>query len=244
MSLVADSMNEFTARKGRHILKLTTTFSFLLLFLLSASSCSTITSLILPKPEREKNAQELAANGMAYLHRGTYHKAEEAFQRIRDRYPFSQYGLLAALKLADIHYYRGEYEEAITAYQEFEKLHPTNEALPYVVYQLGMCYFSQILSIDRDQTATMNAFSEFQRLLNTYPDSPYVLEAKARMKQCRERLAEHELYVARFYFRTKKYQPALQRLRQLINDYPETSAKDTALSLIKEWEGKLPSNAS
>lgn len=230
-------LDELKLLKGRPVHKLAA-FSFVLFFLLSFAGCSTIGSLIFPKPPREKTAQELAVEGMAYLRRGSYYKAAGAFQQIRDRYPFSQYGLLADLKLADIHYYRGEYEEAVSAYREFEKLHPANEALPYIVYQVGMSYFRQIPSVDRDQTVTRNAWNEFQRLLNTYPDSQYVLEAKKRIRECREKLAEHELYVGRFYLRTKKYQAALKRLSEVIVTYPETSAKDKALTLIKQCEEK------
>src|SRR4030042_87326 len=208
------------------------TFSFVLFFLLFFTGCATITSLILPKPPREKTAEELAAGGMTYLRKGDYYKSAESFQQIKDRYPFSQYSLLAALKLADIHYHRKEYEEAISAYQEFEKLHPTNEALPYVTYQIGMSYFRQMLGVDRDQAATKNALNEFTPLLNTYPDSPYVIEAKEKIRQCRERLAEHELYVGRFYLRTEQYKAALNRLRRLVSDYPEHSASEKARALF------------
>ncbi|MEW5948168.1 MAG: outer membrane protein assembly factor BamD [Thermodesulfobacteriota bacterium] len=220
------------------------TFCFVLFFLLFFTGCATITSLIIPNPPREKTAEELATSGMAYLRGGDYYKSAEAFQQIKDRYPFSQYSLLAALKLADIHYHRKEYEEAVSAYQEFEKLHPTNEALPYVTYQIGMSYFRQMLGVDRDQAATRNALNEFHRLLNTYPDSPYVIEAKERIRQCRERLAEHELYVGRFYLRTEQYRAALNRLRRLVSDYPETPAKEKALALIKQCEGKLAAEVS
>ncbi|MEW6327986.1 MAG: outer membrane protein assembly factor BamD [Thermodesulfobacteriota bacterium] len=220
------------------------TFSFVLFFLLFFTGCATLTSLILPKPPREKTAEELAAGGMAYLRKGDYYKSTEAFQQIKDRYPFSQYSLLAALKLADIHYYRKEYEEAISAYQEFEKLHPTNEALPYVTYQIGLSYFRQMLGVDRDQAATRNALNEFHRLLNTYPDSPYVIEAKEKIRQCRERLAGHELYVGRFYLRTRQYQAALNRLRRLVSDYPETLAREKALAIIKQCEGRLAADVS
>lgn len=236
-------MKKVKGLKGDDVKRIAT-FSFVLFFLLFFTGCATITSLILPKPPREKTAEELAAGGMTYLRKGDYYKSAEAFQQIKDRYPFSQYSLLAALKLADIHYHRKEYEEAISAYQEFEKLHPTNEALPYVTYQTGMSYFRQMLGIDRDQAATKNALNEFHRLLNTYPDSPYVMEAKEKIRQCRERLAEHELYVGRFYLRTEQYRAALNRLRRLVSDYPETSAREKALALIKQCEGKLGAGVS
>lgn len=190
----------------------------------------------MPKSPQEKTAQELAQEGMEYLRQGSYHNAVQSFQLIKDRYPFSQYGLLASLKLADAHYFKEEYEEALAGYREFEKLHPTNEALPYVGYQTAMCYFKQILSEDRDQAVTQNAVNEFQRLLNTYPSSPYTTEAHQKLKECRDCLARHELYVGKFYYRIKKYEAALKRAKKLMIDYPDSSVKEEAASLAKKCE--------
>ncbi len=209
----------------------------LLLSLLILTSCSTLLSSTSP----EKGAQELSEEGMAYLREGTYHRAAECFQHIKDRYPFSQYGLLADLKLADIHYYIEQYDEAISEYREFEKLHPTNEALPYIVYQIAMSYYEQIPSVDRDPTYATDARNEFQRLINTYADSPYTVEAREKIRQCRQHLAEYELYVGRFYFRTEQYQAALKRLKRLVDEYPDASTKDEAIALIKECQGKTAS---
>ena len=87
--------------------------------------------------EETGSAQQLAWDGMDAYDDGEYKDAIENFQKLKDWYPFSKYAILAELKIADAHYHLDQYEEAIFAYEEFEKLHPRNEAVPYVIYQIG-----------------------------------------------------------------------------------------------------------
>ncbi len=72
-----------------------------------------------------------------------------------------------------------------------------------------MCYFKQMLSVDRDQTATEKALEQFRYLIENFPQSPHTLAAREKVQACRRQLAEHEYYIARFYFRMKKYPAAL-----------------------------------
>ena len=99
-------------------------------------------------------------------------------------YPFSKYAILAELKIADAHFRLEEYEDAIFAYESFESLHPRNEAIPYVIYQIGLCYFKQVDTIDRDQTTAKKALDTFGRLKKQFPNSPYTRNAGSRVKKC------------------------------------------------------------
>jgi outer membrane protein assembly factor BamD (BamD/ComL family) len=131
------------------------------------------------------------------------------------------------------------YEEALGEYEDFTRLHPRNEVIPYVVYQMGMCHFNRILSIDRDQTAVHEALQIFERLVKTYPVSEYAARAKERIKECREKLAAHEFYVGRFYFKTEHYKAALGRFEGIIEEYPDTTLKEKAKRYAKRCEVKL-----
>ncbi len=187
---------------------------------------------------REKKLKELVQRAEKYLSSRRWDLAEESLREIRDRYPDSPYSLWAELKLADCKFFAHEYQEAIVLYQEFEKLHPTNEAIPYVIYQIGTCYYNLMLPPDRDQTYTKKALETYERLLRTFPDSPYELEIKKRLKKCRERLAEHEMYVAKFYFRTKRYRAAYYRLLYLLQSYPNTKTALEAKNLVNKYHQK------
>ncbi|MBF0200404.1 MAG: outer membrane protein assembly factor BamD [Desulfamplus sp.] len=188
----------------------------------------------------EKSALELADEGIRAYQDGNYKSAIKAFTTLRDWYPFSKYVILAELKIADSHYKLKAYEEAVAAYQEFESLHPRNETVPYVIYQIAMCWYKRVVSVDKDQTPTRKALEEFHRLMERFPDSRYSKKALDNIDQCMESLAGHEEYVARYYLKTKHYKAALKRFESIFANYPDTEAGKRALeqiSLCKERMG-------
>lgn len=184
-----------------------------------------------PEPESEV---DLSDKAMDYFVHGRYILAEEIFQKVKDRYPFSPYATLAELRLADCEFYMGDYDEAILLYEEFEKLHPTNEAVTYVIFQEGSCYYRSMEGPDRDQTFTRKLIETYERLLNRYPDSPYSYEARKRMAEAKNRLAQHEVLVARWYIRTGQVPQAENRLETALDLYPDTSAGVKAARLLKK----------
>jgi outer membrane protein assembly factor BamD len=174
-----------------------------------------------------ESAEELAEKGMESFEEEDYSDALKAFNTLKERYPYSRYAILAELKVADAHFHRKEYPEAISAYEDFVQLHPKNEAIPYVKYQIGICYYEQILSIDRDQTPTRWAILSFERLLKEHADSAYASEATRKINDCRKLLAEHELYVGRFYYKAKHYSAALGRFEGVLTDYMDVLPSNT-----------------
>ena len=186
--------------------------------------------------KEEKPAQELAGDGMEAFKKGKYDKAIESFQKIKDWYPFSKYAILAELKIADAHFNLKEYEEAVFAYEEFENLHPRNEAIPYVFYQIGRCYFDQIDTIDRDQTSSQKALGTFNRLIKQFPEDPYAARAREHIKKCIKTLAGHEFYVGLFYFKSKHYKAALKRFEAVLNKYPDVGLHYQALQYLARAE--------
>jgi len=193
------------------------------------------------KTEERETARELAELGMEDYKDGDYEDAIESFQNLRDWYPFSQYAILAELKLGDAHYYRKEYEEAIVAYETFEKLHPKNDATPYVVYKIGRCYFDRIQTIDRDQTMAREALKAFQRLVRTHPSSQYATKAEEHIRICHKNLAEHDFYVGMFYYKSKHYRAALERFKSVVTSYPDIGVHHKALKYIALCQEKLNS---
>ncbi len=184
-------------------------------------------------------AQELAWDGMDAYEDGNYREAIENFQTLKDWYPFSKYAILAELKIADAHYHLQEYDEAIFAYEEFENLHPRNEAVPYVIYQIGRCYYDQIDTIDRDQTPARKALETFQRLQKQYPDDQYARSGNEHIPKCLKSLAGNEYYIGRFYYKSKHYAAALQRFMSLLSNYPDVGYHQKALQYIAKCEASL-----
>jgi outer membrane assembly lipoprotein YfiO len=140
-----------------------------------------------------------------------YPRAIELFQEVIDNYPYSEFATLAELKIADIHYQRKEYELAASYYQDFVELHPRHEQVAYAIYTHGMCAFNEMEDPDRDQESTHEAIAQFRVLLERYPRSQYAADAEMRIAEAEDRLAEHELVVADFYFKREIYSSAARR---------------------------------
>jgi outer membrane protein assembly factor BamD len=180
-----------------------------------------------------ESAEVLAEKGMESFEDEDYSDALKAFNTLKERYPYSRYAILAELKVADAHFHRKEYPEAISAYEDFIQLHPKNEAIPYVKYQIGNSYYEQMLSKDRDQTPTRLAILSFERLLKEHADSAYASEATKKINDCRKLLAEHELYVGRFYYKAKHYKAALGRFEGVLTGYMDVLSPNTQRELDK-----------
>jgi outer membrane protein assembly factor BamD len=189
--------------------------------------------------KEDKRPAELMREGMKDFDRANYEEATEAFQKLKDRYPYSKYAIMAELKMADALYKKDEFEEAYTAYDDFEKLHPRNESIPYVIYQKGMCNFRQVTAIDRDQTFTLKAKEEFDRLVKRFPSSEYANRARMNIRECFIYLAEYELYVGHFYYKMGKYRTAMNRFTYLIQNYPDMGQYHEALEYISRCKEKL-----
>lgn len=193
------------------------------------------------KSSEEKTAEELISDGMYNYEDGDYRDAISAFEKLKDWYPFNKFTSLAELKIGDCYYHLREYPEAIAAYEDFERLHPRNEAVPYVIFQIGTCYFEQIQTVDRDQSVTQKALDSYLRLTRQFPDSEYVPRARERIKDCQKSLSGHEFYIGIYYFKNKRYEPALNRFKTVLSDYPDVGLHQQALSYISLCEQALQS---
>jgi outer membrane protein assembly factor BamD len=165
---------------------------------------------------------------------GAFTLAIDQFHELLDQYPFSQYNEEAELRIAHAHYLLGRYAEAIVAFTDFQRRHPTSPYLPFIGYYLGMCYAKQLGTIDRDQAAAQNAQNVFLTLIQQYPDSPFADLARQQVAHCRKNLAEHELYIARYYAKRGNDKAAEIRLLTLAARYGDTdTSADGLLRLAK-----------
>jgi outer membrane protein assembly factor BamD len=164
-----------------------------------------------------------------------YKEAAALWQQIKDQYPYSEYAVLAELRLGDAHFMQEKYIEALGAYEDFERLHPDNEAVPYAVYQQGMCHYFRMKGIDHDQTPTIQTIQTLARLVELYPSSRYAAMAQARIAEAQNNLAGHEFYVGEFYFRRKDYQAAMNRYLGLIQYYPDSGYHQRAINRIAQY---------
>jgi outer membrane protein assembly factor BamD len=163
------------------------------------------------------------------FHDEAYELAVDRYKALLDQHPFDARAEEAELKIAQSHYLSQRYAEAIAAFGDFERMHPTSAQLAFVEYHLGMAYLAQSTTSDRDQQAHANALTYFRNLIDRFPSSPWAEKARLRVRECREALAKHEADIARYYLRQKNLKAAEARLRGLLTEYPETEATAEAL---------------
>lgn len=180
--------------------------------------------------EKETGAAVLYGKGLALYKKKRYGKALETFNELKGSFPgVDPYYARAELKVADCYFFEKEYQEAIAHYEEFKKFHPFHEDIPYVIFQIGLSHFKQIRSTDRDQSPTRKALSNFEFLIANYPPSVFTEKAKEKANICREKLAEKDLYIAKFHYKRKKYQGARARLEATARLYPGVDIRDEVL---------------
>ena len=191
------------------------------------------------KRKNPDTVAELMEMGEKFFDQGRYIESGQIFRAVKDRYPYSGYAALAEVKLADGHYEEKEFKEAYTVYEDFEKLHPKNERIPYVMYKKGMCEFEQITAMDREQSYALKARSEFLRLLLRFPDNLYSTKARKHLRRTLLYLTEYELSVGHFYFKMGEYEAALNRYTHLIKTYPDVGYYHEALKYISKCHERI-----
>jgi len=182
-----------------------------------------------PTFEEVEPADVLYQRGQETLEGGTwlgviprvdYEDAINIFQSIIDNYPYSEYAVLAELRIADAYFDDEKYEEALAYYRDFADLHPQHEMVPYTIYRAALCHERRMRSPNRDQTATRDALLFLDRLLAHYPYSEYGAEAEVLWRSLRTRLAQHVKEIADFYTSRDEWESAAERYRTILNEYP------------------------
>jgi outer membrane protein assembly factor BamD len=162
-----------------------------------------------------------------------YEAARQYYRRLVEAFPQSPHQADARIGLADSYFDEGgtgNYVLAVSSYREFLTLYPQHPRSDYAQFKAAESYFEQKNSPDRDQTATMQALEEYERLLDVYPQSQYVEKARERIRDCRQTLARSHFQVGYFYQRTRKsWRSAIGRYQTILNDYPDFERIDEVL---------------
>lgn len=199
---------------------------FVAILLLTLSACGA------GRVAQPKSAEVYDQEGENFFNKGRYEDAIASWEKVRDSFQSAELTTQAELKIAKAYFEAGQYAEAAVAYEEFLRQRPNHPETASNLFHLGTSYFRQIRSPDRDQTTTRQALTTFERLLQQFPNDARAAESKELIGKLRDQLAAHELYVGRFYVRTKKTKAAINRLTSLLEHYPEHSGRDEAYFLL------------
>jgi outer membrane protein assembly factor BamD len=176
-------------------------------------------------------------------------EAIKYFTFVKSKFPFSRYATLAEVGMADAFFAQEKFVEAIDAYKLFIKFHPTHRFVTdgYASHKICRAYMEQIPSDwflvppthEKDQGATKDAMRELQSFLRTFKKSKYRTKVQEIYRKCIRKLADHELYVARFYLERDKPKATILRLETLLKHYPDAGVDPDVMLMLGQTYMKL-----
>lgn len=221
----------------KKILRLITASLFIVLL---GTGCS---SKKAEKPKvDDKPPVELYADAKRALESANFEKATEVLEALDSRYPFGPHSDQVQLDLIYAYYKRNETALALASIDRFIRLNPTHSDLDYLYYMRGLThmaadqhFFQNLFGIerfDRDPGHSLQAFSDFTRVIKYYPDSQYAADARQRIVFIKDRLARYEIAIAQWYIKRKAYIAAINRAKTVLNNYPDTASTEEALVIM------------
>lgn len=175
--------------------------------------------------------------GQEELKERNWLRAREYFRQIVDNYPQSAYRPDAKLAVGDTYIGEDTSESlvlAINEFREFLTFFPTNARADYAQYRLALGYSEQMLSPDRDQSATRDTIKELQVFFDRYPNSPLMPEARKLMRDAKDRLSGSGYGIGMTYYRLKWYVGAIDRFREVLKEDPEFTRRDAVYYYLAE----------
>ncbi len=186
--------------------------------------------------EKSLESQVLGAykEGMEALNDGDVLFAAKKFNEAEILFPQADSAPQSALMAAYSYYTQDYYGDAIAELKRFLKVYPTYKDLGYVYYLLGICYYEQIVDEKKDLQSIVNAKKNFEIILKEYPNTEYAIDAEFKIDLIKDILAAKEMYLGRYYFDRKKWIPAINRFREIIDNYDTTIYAEEALHRLVE----------
>ena len=211
-------------------------FFIFFIFIVLLNSCSKeLTKENLIK-EKSLELQVIAAynEGMEALNDRDVIFAAKKFNEAEILFPQGKWAPKSALMAAYSYYTQDYYGDAIAELERFITVYPLHENLQYAYYLLAICYYEQIVDEKKDLQSISKAKENFQIILNNYPNSEYALDADFKLDLIDDILAAKEMYIGRYYFDKKKWIPAINRFREIVDNYDTTIYAEEALHRLVE----------
>ena len=211
-------------------------FAKILLLFIFCISCSKEKLVKTEIKEKNLDLQVYAAyeEGLKSLEQGDVLFAAKKFNEAEILFPQSIWAPKSALMAAYAYYIQDYYGDSIAELERFIKIYSKHENLDYAYYLLAICHYEQIVDEKKDLQTTINAKNSFEFLIKTYPNTEYALDAEFKIDLINDLLAAKEMYIGRYYFDKKKWIPAINRFRTIIDEYDTTIYVEEALHRLVE----------
>ena len=191
--------------------------------------------------EKSLDLQVLEAyqQGMKNLESGDVLYAAKKFNEAELLFPQSEWAPKALLMSAYAYWSQQYYSSSIDELERFINVYPTNQNLDYAYYLMAMCYYDSIVDEKKDLKSLLKSQNYFQIVIEKFPETDYSLDAKYKLDLIQDLLAAKELYIARHYIKKQKWIAAINRLKNIVNDYETTVYIEEALHRLVEIHYKI-----
>ena len=210
-------------------------FLFIALFaILISCSKEEIKESIIKEKSLDLQVLEAYQEGIKSLETGDVLYAAKKFNEAETLFPQSEWAPKSALMAAYAYYTQDYYSDTIAELERFIRVYPLSKNLDYVYYLLGISYYEQIVDEKKDLQSIIKAKEYFKIVSKNYPNTNYSLDAEYKIDLVNDTLASKEMYIGRYYFDKKKWIPAINRFRTVIDDYDTTTYAQEALHRLVE----------
>tara|TARA_B100000886_G_scaffold197539_1_gene136174 strand:+ start:1037 stop:1867 length:831 start_codon:yes stop_codon:yes gene_type:complete len=211
---------------------------FTLLFL--SISCSKDKKVSIVKEKKiETQMVDAFKEGYEELENGDVLFAAKKFNEAELLYPQSEWAPKAALMAAYSYYSQDYFFDAEYELNRFLKIYPNDKNLPYAHYLLGMVYYERIVDEKKDLEPLLKAEEKFKFVEKNYPNTDFALDSSYKLDYIKDYLASKEMYIGIHYIKKKKWIAAINRFKNVVNNYDETAFIDEALHRLVELHYNL-----
>lgn len=202
---------------------------------LLAAGCTSDPDLDITKlPAQTDPADVLYTQGLANLNAGKVSEAQKKFEAVDRQHPFSEESRKALVMATYLKHRSGDSEGAIQSGERYMKLYPQTKDAPYVQYLIGLAYAKQIPVVTQDQRAAAKTIEAMMKVVNNYPDSEFVDDARTKIRMARDNLAGKEMQIGRYYQERREYLAAISRYRTVVEQFGNTNQIEEALARLVE----------
>ena len=206
----------------------------ILLFLNSCSKDVKISENIIKNDDMETEMIRVYKEGVEALRSGDANFASKKFNEAELLYPQSEWAAKASLMSAYSYWSQQYHNDSIVELKRFIELYSTNQNLDYAYYLLGMNYYDSIVDEKKDLKPLLQSKKYFEIVVKKYPNTDYSLDASYKLGLIKDFLAAKELYIARHYIKKQKWIAAINRLKNVVNNYDTTVFVEEALHRLVE----------
>ena len=194
------------------------------------------------EPTDEEIALSVYAEAVDALKTGDAFYAAKKFKEVEILLPQGKWASKASLMSSYADYSRNAYPSAIFKLERHINIYPADTNMDYAHYLIAMCYYEQILDEKKDLEPLLKAKEKFEFILEVYPDTDYGTDARFKIDLIIDQLAAKEMSIVRFYMKTEKWIPALNRLKRVVKEYDRTVFIEEALHRLVEVNYRLGLN--